>query len=386
MRCPECAAEIADETQVCVSCGAPTAQQPLVAAGPAASGPGDSLETAPAMALSAGSPHWWEGEAGFRVAAGVVAAAGALLIIWACALPIPGWTTSPGGLPVSIFNGLGAWAAAEPVGVAILAICAAVLLVAAGRVVSQRWLASGILLAFGTQTSLLFAGYGSNVGMLGGLMLVAAGALGVVSSRGHQAAPAATASTRQVSAGPFVPGPDVEVPAGLRRVLRCYAGMAVAAFIAGVALVYVGFFYAPPDAKWRWWNGWSSIAIIFTGIGLVVWTVILVVERLRFAGLLRRPADATTATVTTRKPVSRTLALDAPSDGYLPELKILAAWWTGREMPQVGESVTVYGRTGGKGPWLVSGSEPTWAMMGTGERQPTPSSAKPAQHADAGPL
>jgi len=72
---------------------------------------------------------------------------------------------------------------------------------ARGRVLGWRWLAAGILLTFGAQTVLLFWGYqfaysppnkpGSAgfVGMVGGVLLVAAGVLGAAGIAADRAAP-----------------------------------------------------------------------------------------------------------------------------------------------------------------------------------------------------
>jgi hypothetical protein len=131
-----------------------------------------------------------------------MAVTGVALVIWACALPYLRLTT--GSTSESIFhsgNQGGVWFAAEPVGVAVIAIVAAVLLMAAARARSLRWLAAGMLAAFGTQTVLLFTGYqfgitgagihsGSAgvVGILGGLTILLAGALGIASGAVGRAA------------------------------------------------------------------------------------------------------------------------------------------------------------------------------------------------------
>jgi hypothetical protein len=141
---------------------------------------------------------------GLSRAAAVIAAAGAFLVIWACALPIV-TTSNSGRQSFSIFNSGspgGLWFAVEPVGVAVIGVVA-VLLVVVARTARLRWLAAGILVAFGIQTVLLFAGYefeprspahagaGAAVGILGALLLLTAGVLGAVS----QAAPSPPAAT-----------------------------------------------------------------------------------------------------------------------------------------------------------------------------------------------
>jgi len=125
-------------------------------------------------------------------ASGIAAAAGSLLIILACALPYIHYTDSsiqPSS--PSIFNPGFASSngfAAEPVGVAILALIAAVALVMWQKPVI-RAIASFVVLAYGVQTLLLFAGYvfyaaksdsaqlapGGVVGVIAGLLLAVSG-------------------------------------------------------------------------------------------------------------------------------------------------------------------------------------------------------------------
>jgi hypothetical protein len=134
----------------------------------------------------------------FAVAGALVAFAGAVVIIVACALPYATFTdpsVSPSTL--SIFNPgyPGAlWYAVEPVAVAVLGVAAGVLLIALrGRV--PRALAAGVLLALGVQTFVLFIGYvlaaatgpgehaaiGGGIGLLGGLAMAIGGALAAAS-------------------------------------------------------------------------------------------------------------------------------------------------------------------------------------------------------------
>jgi hypothetical protein len=128
---------------------------------------------------------------GPAIAGGVMAIAGALGIVGACALPVA--TATPGfgsGGSISLFKELGTaaawWYLVEPIGVAALAIVAAVVIMAArGQVVP--FAAAGILLGFGIQTAFLFLGYWRGfasgqqagpagvVGMLAGVLLIGAG-------------------------------------------------------------------------------------------------------------------------------------------------------------------------------------------------------------------
>jgi hypothetical protein len=135
---------------------------------------------------------------GLAVIGAVVAFAGAVVIIVACALPYANYTDqsiSPSA--PSIFNPgyPGAlWYAVEPVAVAVVGIVAGVLLIALrGRLL--RALAAGVLLAVGVQTFVLFIGYvlaaatgpgehaaiGGGIGLLGGLALAISGALAAAS-------------------------------------------------------------------------------------------------------------------------------------------------------------------------------------------------------------
>ena len=131
-------------------------------------------------------------------AGGVMAMVAGPIIIGACALPYVNYPASSSGSATSysIFNPGSAqsyWFAVEPVAVAVLAIVAGVILVAwMSRI--PRAVASGLLLAFGVQTFLLFAGYtglgvfdstarvgvGSGLGLLSGLLLLAGGVTAVV--------------------------------------------------------------------------------------------------------------------------------------------------------------------------------------------------------------
>jgi len=128
---------------------------------------------------------------------GVIAMVSGLLIIVACALPFVHYTDSQEPTSPSIFNtgftpsnGF----AVEPVGVALIAFAAGVVLIAWTNRIG-RAIGSGVLIAFGVQTVLLFLGYvalavfstsaqvrpGGLVGVLAGFMLIAAGAASLAS-------------------------------------------------------------------------------------------------------------------------------------------------------------------------------------------------------------
>jgi hypothetical protein len=141
---------------------------------------------------------------GSRLAAAIVTVVGAILIIWACALPDLHVPPGNGRTSFSIFNSGAAgdlWFAVEPVGVAVIAIAAALIIMLANRSARMRLVAAGVLIGFGIQTILLFAGYefyvqspnhagpGGAVGILGGLLLLVAGLIAAASR------PASTAVT-----------------------------------------------------------------------------------------------------------------------------------------------------------------------------------------------
>jgi hypothetical protein len=128
---------------------------------------------------------------------GVIAMVSGLLTIVACALPFVHYTDSQEPTSPSIFNTGFAPSngfMVEPVGVALIAFVVGALLVAwTNR--TARAIASGVLIACGVQTVLLFFGYialavfsesaevgpGGLVGVLAGFLLIAAGAASLAS-------------------------------------------------------------------------------------------------------------------------------------------------------------------------------------------------------------
>jgi zinc-ribbon domain len=190
VRCPNCAAEIAGDSQFCSRCGAPAASPP-------------SAPPLPAEAAAAGRQHAQAGLAASRmkVAAGAGSIASAVLIVLACVLPYVRVKSFTGShfTALSIFNaGPGSsasnlWFAVEPVGVAAFAIAGGILLMTIGYG-RLRTVVAGTLVAFGIQTILLFLGYalglgyGTNqegiagaLGMLGGYLLAGAGVVAAAS-------------------------------------------------------------------------------------------------------------------------------------------------------------------------------------------------------------
>ena len=140
---------------------------------------------------------------GLRLTAGIVTVVGAILIIWACALPDLHIPAGNGRTSFSIFNSGAAgdlWFAVEPVGVAVIGVAAGLIIMLANRSARMRLLAAGVLIGFGIQTILLFAGYefyvqspdhagpGGAVGILGGLLLLVAGLIAAASRPASAAA------------------------------------------------------------------------------------------------------------------------------------------------------------------------------------------------------
>jgi hypothetical protein len=152
--------------------------------------------------VGASRPRPW-----LAIAGGVTAMLAAVLIVVASAVPYVHYTDSSSPSTVSIFDsgfGPSNWFALEPVGVALLVFVAGIVLVAwMSRL--PRAVASGVLIALGAQTLLMFAGYvlftagsasaqhgpGAFVGMLAGLLTFAGGVSGAVAAFAQRDAPAA---------------------------------------------------------------------------------------------------------------------------------------------------------------------------------------------------
>lgn len=164
---------------------------PIAPAFPVAGLPGSHRRSAGAGSAGSSSGPL----SGLRFAAPALAGIGALLIIWACALPDAYVSSGGGRQSYSIFNSGGGgalWYALEPAGVAVIAVAIAVVIVVAERSAITGWLAPGMLIAFGIQTAFFFAGYefsvqhpartgaGELVGFLAALLLMTAGALAAV--------------------------------------------------------------------------------------------------------------------------------------------------------------------------------------------------------------
>ena len=137
---------------------------------------------------------------GPSIAGGVIAIVGALAIIGACALPVTTTALGFGGASssISLFKELGTgsawWYLVEPIGVAVLAVVAGVIImVSRSRLLPV--VAAGVLIGFGIQTVFLFLGYWRGfgngehagpagvVGILAGLLLAVAGLLAATARR-----------------------------------------------------------------------------------------------------------------------------------------------------------------------------------------------------------
>ena len=181
----------------------PQAQQPQQAPYPAAApGWGARPPYGPPAPRPAGTGQ------NIKVIAGILGVVAALLVLAGSALPyahvsegLPGKYTS-----LSIFNaGPGAslnnlWFTAEPILVALLGIVGGIILLASRRDILLT-IVSAMLLALGAQTFFLFVGYalgldfgankiavGGFVGLLGGIVLGAAGIVGLIGEAGFSAA------------------------------------------------------------------------------------------------------------------------------------------------------------------------------------------------------
>jgi DivIVA domain-containing protein len=185
---------------------------------------------------------------------------------------------------------------------------------------------------------------------------------------------------------PFVPGSGDKLPAELRLVLGGYAGIACGLFAAALALaaavVFVIFDADIRSAVFEFFDAdiveSLVVAVPVCGLGLLgaLMALVALQARIRFSRLLRRPSDPRTATVTASKDGGRTVILDIlPRDGTRRRYESLSevglALWLKAGMLVPGETVTVYGRSGGASELLVT--SPRWgrAFLGTVTSGPT---------------
>jgi hypothetical protein len=179
---------------------------------------------------------------------------------------------------------------------------------------------------------------------------------------------------------PYVPGSGDKFPAELRLVLGGYAGIAcgwsAGALACAAAVVFVIFDADIRSAVFEFFDAdivlSLVVAVMVCGLGL--WWAQMAFEalkaRIRFSRLLRRPSDPRTGTVTASKDDGRTVILDIiPRDGtrrrYQSLSEVRLALWLKAGMLVPGETVTVYGGSGGASELLFT--SPRWgrAFLGT---------------------
>jgi DivIVA domain-containing protein len=176
---------------------------------------------------------------------------------------------------------------------------------------------------------------------------------------------------------PYVPGSGDKLPAQLRLVLAGYAGMAGGLFALAVALaataVFLVFFVDPIDLDDDWGELWFVLAGMAC-FGVLSGALDTLKARIRFSRLLRRRSDPRTATVTASERDGSTLTLDIiPRDGtggrYQSLAEVRLAWWMKADMLVSGETVNVYGGSGGKSELLISSARWARAFLGALESQ-----------------
>jgi hypothetical protein len=336
---------------------------------------------------ASGRTRYAQARARMRVAAGIPAAAGTVLVIWACMLP----SFTFQGAPISYFGGLVIGLAFEPVAVAVIGLCASIAVVAARPGPGLRLLAAGMLVASGTETFVYFASwqftasggpaYGPGsadvVGMIGAVVLAAAGVLGAASNVAGRAAVTAVAdgAAGPAPSQPDVPGPGRDIPAGIRSVLRSYSATGSAAALGSAGFISASL-YQHATTTWPDVRSQGIIqhpvllaAVALIGVAAGLAGIVVFIQRSRFSRLVRKPGNPSRGTVTASHPGRRALTLDAPCGGYLPALSIRLAWGTEPRTLPSGQSVTFYGRPAGVGPLLLTASEPDWSCLGTGKRR-----------------
>jgi DivIVA domain-containing protein len=174
-----------------------------------------------------------------------------------------------------------------------------------------------------------------------------------------------------------MPGSGDRIRAELRLVLGGYAGLACGLFAGALgcaaAVVFLLFFGDDLDRYDDAYGLFSSLAVgVFVG-GAVAGAgagAVAGVQGIRFSRLLRRPSDPRTATVMASKRGGGTLILDIiPRDGTgrgcqsLSEVRL--ALWLKAGMLVPGETVNVYGGSGGASELLISRPQRGRAFLGT---------------------
>jgi len=173
----------------------------------------------------------------------------------------------------------------------------------------------------------------------------------------------------------YLPGSGDRVPPRIRRALRRYTGMALAAFAGGWAVAIVGVkFVGQSDSDW-------GVLPIF----LWAQAVILAARWFRFSKLLRRPGPAHGATVTACERDGRSVTLEVPRGGHASSVEVRLLREMAPEILLPGESVTFYGRADGAGAVLVSSPQRDRTFLGTGKHRPaSPAAPETPPPSDAG--
>jgi hypothetical protein len=147
-------------------------------------------------------------------------------------------------------------------------------------------------------------------------MVFGAGSDTAVSDATGKAVPAGVAG--RAPPEPYLPGSGAKLPAELRLVLVGYAGIACGWFAGALACAAPAIFLLVDDVylgdDWIGLLPWLVVMACLVCIGALKGLEALLV-RIRFSGLLRRPGDPRTASVTASKRGGRTLILDIPRDG-----------------------------------------------------------------------
>jgi DivIVA domain-containing protein len=152
------------------------------------------------------------------------------------------------------------------------------------------------------------------------------------------------------------------------------------ALACATALVLLIFFTDDLDRYNGLYDLLFGLALVAFSFGAFVgaWTgaekgIDLLMARIRFSRLLRRPSDPRTAIVTASKRGGCTLTLDIPQDGtggaYRSLSEVRLALWMKASMLAPGEAVNVYGGSDGGSELLITSPERGRAFLGTVESQ-----------------
>ena len=182
---------------------------------------------------------------------------------------------------------------------------------------------------------------------------------------------------RQAPPEPYVPGSGARVPAQLRLVVAGYVGIACGLFVCALicfALAVGIFVFVFVDGD-EPASVVSVLAFLWCVFGFARAGVQALQVGIRFSGLLRRPSDPHTATVTASKRGGRRLILDlVPRDGtgrgYQRPFEVPLAMWLKAGMLVPGETVNVYVGPGEESPLLNSSARRGSVYIGPGDDSP----------------